>query len=305
MTESVLSIPCGGGFLAGELAVPVGPCRGAVALLHPSADPSRSQFLFEHLARLLPTQGVAVLRYDRRDADGSRDVPYLQQVDDLSTGLRVLKDAVGDVPIGLWGFSQGAWVALLAAAANPALAFLVLVGCSAVSPARQMRFGTAEQLRRAGYGIEQTIELDRLRSALEQYQRGQLSRAEAQAVVDEFAQRPWFHLSWVPAALPAEPSWEDMDFEPVDAISRVRCPVLAFYGDDEWVPVEESVRIWRDSFRPSDQLTIRRLAGTEHHPTLRKGRTIASISPEYTATLTEWVADTLHTARRKPPAQDS
>ena len=302
MTEPVLSIPGRGGFLAAELAMPAGRCCGAVVLLHPSADPSRSQFLFEHLARVLPTLGVAVLRYDRRDAGGSADIPYLQQVDDLTNGLRVLQDAVGEVPIGLWGFSQGAWVALLAAAANPALAFLVLVGCSAVSPARQMRFGTAEQLRRAGYGVEQRVELDRLRSAWEEYQRGQMSRAETQAVVDELAGRPWFHLSWVPAVLPTKPSWKDMDFDPVDAISQVRCPVLAFYGEDEWVPVEESIRIWRNSFRHPDELTIRRIAGTEHHPTLRGGRTIASISPEYTATLTNWVTDVLDTARQTWPA---
>lgn len=305
MTEPVLSIPCKGGFLAAELALPVGQCRGAVVLLHPSDDPSRSQFLFEHLARVLPTLGLAVLRYDRRGADGNGDIPYLQQVDDLSNGLRVLQDAVGDIPIGLWGFSQGAWVALLAAAAKPALAFLILVGCSTVSPARQMRFGTAEQLRRAGYGAEQSAELHRLRSAWEEYQRGHLSRAEAQAVVDELAGRPWFHLSWVPAALPAKPSWKDMDFDPVDAISQVHCPVLAFYGDDEWVPVEESIGIWRDSFRHPDQLTIRRIAGTDHHPTLGNGRTIASISPEYTATLTKWVTEVLHAAGQNRPGAES
>ena len=290
--------------MAAELAVPAGRCRGAVVLLHPAENPSRSQFLFEHLARVLPTLGVAVLRYDRRDAAGNGDIPYLQQVDDLSNGLRVLQDTVGDVPIGLWGFSQGAWVALLAAAANPALAFLILVGCSAVSPARQMRFGTAEQLRRAGYRAEQMIELHRLRSAWEEYQRGHLSRAEAQAVVDEFAGRPWFHLSWVPAVLPAKPSWVDVDFDPVDAISQVRCPVLAFYGEDEWVPVEESIGIWRNSFPRPDQLAIRQIPGTEHHPTLRNGRTIASISPEYTATLTEWVTGVLHAARQTRSARD-
>jgi len=284
--------------------MPAGRCVGAVVLLHPSDDPARSQFLFQQLARVLPRQGVAVLRYDRRAGEGNEDIPYLQQVDDLTNGLRVLHDTVGDVPIGLWGFSQGAWVALLAAAAEPALAFLILVGCSAVSPARQMRFGTAEQLRRAGYGAEQRAELDRLRSVWEEFQRGHLPRAAAQAVVDELRSRPWFPLSWVPAVLPTTPTWGDLDFDPVDAIRDVHCPVLAFYGEDEWVPVEESIRIWRRSFRDPDQLTIRMIAGTGHHPTLRNGRTIASISPEYTATLTTWVADVLQAGTQTLPAPD-
>lgn len=297
MPELALSIPCDGALLAAELSLPDGLCHGAVILLHPAGDPSRRQFLFEHLAQVLPAQGVAVLRYDRRDTQGAGDIPYLQQADDLSNGLRVLRDEVGDVPIGLWGFSQGAWVALLAAAADPAIAFLILVGCSAVSPARQMRFGTAEQLRRAGYGTEETVELDRLRTAWEEYQRGHLSRAEAQTTVDEFTARPWFHLGGVPAVLSAEPTWEDMDFDPVEVIGQMHCPVLAFYGDDGWVPVEESIGIWRENFRHPDRLAIRRIAGTAHHPTLQSGRTIASISLEYTATLTAWLTDVLHTAR--------
>jgi len=114
--------------------------------------------------------------------------------------------------------------------------------------------------------------------------------------VDQSAGRPWFHLSWVPATLPNEPSWDDMDFDPAEAISQIHCPVLAFYGQDEWVPVAESIGIWRSRFPYPARLTIHQLHGTEHHPTLRGGRTVASISPDYTATLTSWLSDVLDTA---------
>jgi len=87
-----------------------------------------------------------------------------------------------------------------------------------------------------------------------------------------------------------------MDFDPVEAISQIHCPVLAFYGEDEWVPVAESIGIWRSRFPEATRLTIQQLPGTEHYPTLRGGRTVAAISPDYTATLTSWLTAVLDTA---------
>lgn len=277
--------------LAASLARPEGPCRAAVAALHPADDPSRHQFLFEHLATELPRRGVAVLRYDRRASPPGRDVPYERQAEDLAGGLEALAEVTGPVPTGLWGFSQGAWVALLTAARRADIAFLVLVGCSAVSPARQMRYGTAEQLRRAGYGPEDLTELAGLREAYEGFQRGRLARPQAQRVVDSYAGRSWFGLSWVPRTLPDAPDWDDMDFDPAACISRIRCPVLAFYGADEWIPVPESIAVWRAAYPDPARLALHELPGTAHHPTFGGRRELAAISPEYTARLTRWLDD--------------
>ncbi len=52
------------------LSLPAWDPRAAVVRLHPADDRFRRQFLFEHLAQTLPGQGVAVLRYDRRDMPG-------------------------------------------------------------------------------------------------------------------------------------------------------------------------------------------------------------------------------------------
>lgn len=289
VADEAMVVRCRGAQLAAVLTRPRGRCRAAVALLHPADDPSRRQFLFEHLAMVLPAHGIAVLRYNRRAWPPGRDVPYELQAEDLGHALQALAEEVGPVPTGLWGFSQGAWVAVMAAAARADLAFLVLVGCSAVSPARQMRYGTAEQLRGAGFGPESVAELAELREAYEGYQRGQLSRQQAQEVVDTLADRPWFELGWVPRVLPEAPDWDDMDFDPAPSISRIRCPVLAFYGADKWVPVRESISIWQTTFADPAQLTIHELAGTAHHPTLDGRRGLAAISPEYGAKLTSWL----------------
>ena len=85
----------------------------------------------------LPPRGVAVLRFDRRAYSDDRDVPLALQAKDALGMLHELRQSpgVGNAPLGLWGFSQGAWAAPLAASLTPdAVAFLAL-SLAFVSPA--------------------------------------------------------------------------------------------------------------------------------------------------------------------------
>lgn len=141
-----------------SLALPRGAVLGGLVALHPSQDPSRDQPLMRHLAATLPKHGVAVLLHDRRPSmDG--DVPLDVQAADALAVAAHLRESVGDVPIGMWGWSQGAWAAALAASIDRSVAFLVVVGSVGVTPAAQMRHGTAEHLRRAGFGENDVAEL--------------------------------------------------------------------------------------------------------------------------------------------------
>jgi hypothetical protein len=167
--------------------------------------------------------------------------------------------------VGVWGFSQGAWAAALAAAQDPETAFLITVSASGVSPAQQMRYGTREQLRHQGFPPD---ELEFLRRVYERYHRGEIAREEARATIDRLADRPWFDLAWVPRSLPPAGSWRDMDFEPRSVLRQVRCPALGFWSaEDEWVPIEESIRRWR----PSGPMTVSRLPDRAHEPTPSAG----------------------------------
>ena len=276
-----------------ELRLPEGAARGGVVPLHPASDGSRRQFLFEHLADTLAPLGVSVLSFDRRASPDDSDIPFEVQAEDALAALRTLRAEVGDVPLGLWAWSQGAWAASLAAATSPdEVAFLVLLAASGVSPAEQMRYGTAEQLRRHGFGDEQALrELAELRAALEGAHRDPGRRGEAQAVIDRYAERPWFDLAYVPRRLGELGEWSDMDFDPAPTLARVRCPVLLFYGEeDEWTPIEPSLAAWE---RTGAAVTVVRLAGTDHAPTLGGRHDRDAISPEYTAALTDWVEQRL------------
>jgi pimeloyl-ACP methyl ester carboxylesterase len=309
ISEVRLSVTSDDGIvLPAILSLPVSaPLIGGLVPLHPADDASREQFLFCHLADLLPRHGIAVLRFDRRPTADGRDVPLALQAQDALAALQTLRhqarSATGieeTMPVGLWGFSQGAWAAPLAASLSADVAFLALVASTGVSPARQMRYGTAEQLRRAGHDQEALEELALLRSAYEDYLRGQADRAYTQTIVERLAGRPWFPLAYVPANLPPPGSWQDMDFDPSAIFSRVHCPALLFYGeDDEWTPVEESEDAWRraTSAAGNKEVTLVRLPGTSHHPTLRGGREVSSISPLYTGTLLTWLEN--HIRRKR------
>jgi uncharacterized protein len=271
-----------------ELTLPEGAVLGGVVPLHPASDGSRRQFLFEHLAETLVPRGVAVLRFDRRPSPAGQDITFAVQADDALAALRALRAKIGDAPVGPWAWSQGAWAASLAAASSPAVAFLVLLAACGVSPAEQMRYGTAEQLRRHGFGdVEALKELGEVRAALEDAYRDPDRRDEAQAVIDRYADRPWFELAYVPRTLAELGEWTDMDFDPAPILARVRCPVLLFYGDeDEWTPIEPSIAAWQ---RAAADVTVVRLAGTDHAPTLGGGHNRDAISPEYTAALGDWI----------------
>ena len=251
------------------ISLPDGPPRGGVVTLHPASDGSRDNFLLAHVATLLVPRDVAVLRYDRRAKVGEADVAFADQAQDALAAVRELRAAAGDVPIGLWGWSQGGWPAAIAAAESEEVAFLALVSATAVSPAQQMRYGTAKQLRLNGYGEDDVADALELRVAREDYLRGAAGRHATQAVVDRHATKPWFALANVPSICDEGDVWADMDFDLAPAIRRVRCPVLLVYGDDdEWTPVEPSIEMWRQAQGPVEVLN---LAGAGHAPTDASG----------------------------------
>jgi pimeloyl-ACP methyl ester carboxylesterase len=274
------------------------PLRGGVVALHGAALPQREQPLFEHLARTLTPLGYAVLSYDRRAAAGGDDVPLDVQAEDALAGLAALQGEI-DAHVGVFGFSQGAWAAALAASRSAEVAFLALVGSCGVSPAIQMRYYTDELLRRAGYGEDDRAQLHTLRLAVEDVLRGKGDRVQTANLLAAAATRPWFPMAYLPPELPPpEEGWHDMDYDPEPTFSAVTCPALLMYGaDEECVPAAPSKAAWLRAARvtSNSDLTIVDLPGCGHFPVIGDPPTdlqpsISDISPVYTAALESWFA---------------
>jgi pimeloyl-ACP methyl ester carboxylesterase len=168
-------------------------------------------------------------------------------------------------------------------------AFLVLLSSCGVTPAMQMRYAMAEQLRRAGYGEEAVRQMTTLRLTLEELARGHGSRAHAQRLLDAARGEPWWDIEYLPDRLPDDFAdarvWrEEMEFEPEPLFAEVRVPTLLLYGeDDDWIPIDESIAAWRRAL--GDEVEIVRVPGTGHDPVLVSGEVL----PRYTETLVTWL----------------
>ena len=261
----------------------------AVVALHGAGEGTREGLLYEHLHRALPPAGIGVVTFDRRGegestGDASRGRFRLQATDALA-----VLDAVDAQRIGLWGYSQGGWVAPLAAATSGRVAFLVLVASTGVTPSEQMTYATAEQLRSAGYDEVVVARALELRRRFEEWVHGRGREGEEQLRADlgVALDEDWFGQLFLPPVLLDDEGcalWiEEMDFDPRPVFAQTRVPTLCFFGDaDSWTPVKPSVRAWRDA-RPDAEIVV--IPGAEHDLTLQDG----TLAPEYERRLIDWL----------------
>jgi len=274
--------------LAGSYS-PAGPT--VLVAVHGAGEGTRESPLLRHLHELLPAHGIGVVTFDRRgEGESTGDATrgrFDLQADDALAVLR----AVDAEQAGLAGYSQGGWVAPIAATLSDEVRFLVLVASIGVTPSEQMMVACERQLRLAGYGDDVVARALNLRRRFEHWihtrapEPDEALAADLWAAVDE----PWVGQLWLPPTLLDEEGvrlWiDEMDFDPRPIFARVRVPTLSFYGaDDSWAPVEASAAAWREA--RGDEVEVVVVPGAEHDMTLPDG----SFAPEYEQKLVEWLA---------------
>lgn len=275
-----------------RLAVTYSPA-GAVAVvaLHGASNGTRDFFLYEHLHRVLPPAGIGVATFDRRGEGGSTGDRSLGQFKLQADDALAVVNSLDVEQVGLWGYSQGGWVAPVAAARSERISFLILIASTGVTPAKQMMFATAQQLRRSGHSPETIERALALRQAFDDWAHGRVADNGA-AVEHELiatADEPWRPLAFLPPHLPDEQArrrWiEEMDFEPTYSFEQVNIPTLLFYGaDDAWTPIDPSIDAWRTA--GGDDVEIMIIPNSSHALTLPDG-TLAS---QYERTIVDWIS---------------
>lgn len=286
--------------LSGTLYLPPGPPpHPAVVLLHGDGPETREGYRF--LARLFARRGVAALVYDKRGTGASsgdwRRARFEGLAGDALAGVSLLKrrDDIRPDRIGLWGGSQGGWIATLAAARAADVAFLIIKAGPATTPARKAASTSLARVRSAGYPEEV---LDRVRALMElQFEvlrsgRGWERLAEA---VGQVKDQSWFphvavmrHSRWNSSWMHYGP---DIDFDPAPIYERLSIPVLFLLGErDQEVPVNETVavldRIQREFGR---DITVRVFPGADHQIELpRWVRFRPRFAPGYLETTLGW-----------------
>jgi dienelactone hydrolase len=225
----------GGTVLHGTVVTPAAGGRRPGIVLVSGSGPQKATDERD-VARAFARGGVVSLVYDKRTAGYSQfQRSYRVLADDALAAVDVLRGRAGVDPaqVGIWGESEGAWVASLAASGSPDVAFVVTVGAAGETPAQQTAWSDANDLRHAGVS-------------------GSLVPAVEQGGI---------RLAAGAGAFP------EADYDPVPAWEHVHQPVLALWGDhDQEVPVAESARIIRQALDRggNSHYTIRFFTGASH-----------------------------------------
>jgi uncharacterized protein len=265
----------------------------AIVALHSAGEGTRGDCsLYGHLHEVLPSAGVGAVTFDRRgEGESTGNASRGRFNVQVKDALAVL-GAVDVERVGLWGYSQGAWIGPLASAVSDRIAFLVLIASTGVTPSDQMMYATAQQLRLNGYDEKVVARALALRRAFEDWVHGRRRdrEAELKAELSAGLDEPWWPLTFLPPVLLDEEGcqlWiEEMDFDPRPVFAQVRVPTLLFYGEaDSWTPVAPSVEAWRKA--RGDHVDIVTIPEAEHDLTLPDG----TLAPEYERTFVEWLVN--------------
>lgn len=282
-TEYPVTIASRGVTLAGSVTLPAMPGpHPAVVMLHGSGSAGRNSPAFADLMSVFLMNGFAVLRYDKRGVGSSTGDWRNARTSDLATdalaAVAFLREcpAIDPSRIGLLGFSQGAWIAGLAAASDPGIGFIALVSGGAVPPREQETYRVGAELRAAGFAeADVAAALDFMRLKFD-VASDRARWPEFESAANAAAGTRWYPAytgSWTsPEA--ARIIWHrNFEIDPEHYLGMVNVPVLAVYGTiDTLTPVSASVAALERSFEGREHLLTLAVIPRANHMLL-EGRT--------------------------------
>ena len=233
--------------LAGTLVQPLGTGpHPALVLVQGSAWNTRTEPRYRSQAIFFARHGFAALTYDKRP--GFENATFGDLADDAAAAVRYLKTRrdVDARHLGLAGYSQGGWVAPLAASRVDGVAFLVLHVAPAVSVEDQELQRIRHGMAADGFSEEDVARAAAYtRKVFDAAYRGAdwagLAAATEKAKGTKWAEQ--VQLVTTPADLEG---WRRQRYDPVDVLRRTTLPVLALYGAiDTLVPPAENADLMR------------------------------------------------------------
>ncbi|RSM53610.1 alpha/beta hydrolase [Amycolatopsis sp. WAC 01376] len=205
-----------------------------IVMVHGSGEHDRDDYRTE--AEAFAKAGIATLIYDKRTEGYSLfERNYSVLADDALAAMQALRSRPGVDParVGVWGLSEGGWVAPLAASKSKDVAFVVTVGANGVSPDRQQSWAFETYLRRGGV---------------------------TGSMVDMVASTNMRTLAGAGA-------FPEAGYDPVPVLEKVRQPVLGLWGElDRLTPPGEAVRIFRETLERAGnrQYTLKVFPQAQH-----------------------------------------
>lgn len=217
-----------------------------LVLVQGSTWNTRTEPRYRSQAVFFARHGFAALTYDKRP--GFENAAFSDLADDAAAAVRYLKTRkdVDARHIGMAGYSQGGWIAPLAASRVDGVAYLVLHVAPAVSVEEQeiqhVRFGMASE----GFPEEDVARAAAYtRKVFDTAYRG-ADWAALAAATEKAKGTKWAEQVQL-AASPADlEGWRHQRYDPADVLRHTTIPVLAFYGAiDTLVPPAENAELMR------------------------------------------------------------
>lgn len=288
--------------LVGTLHLPDGTgAHPALVVMHLASGGDRAHTFYQHLAEHLPAAGIAVFVFDRRGSGQSQgdfetaDFEMLAADGVAAANVVAARPDIAPEKIGVYGISQGSWLAPIVAARRPATACIVAVSGSGVSPARQMDYTAERALRDKGFAESSIAHMLYLRQRVNDYYRGRVERVQVQRELDIARGESWFSLAYLDEELPlevAQDKWfHEMDYDPLPIWREVTQPTLFIYPeDDRWIPSQESLAAYQSSVSGMADVTFAPIPNSDHLMGLESG---THVSSRYLALLIEWLNEHL------------
>ena len=276
----------GGARLLGTLLLPSGSHRGpypAIVFAHGSEDNDRHSF--GPVPYVLAGNGFAALVFDKRGtgvSSGSwRDVGLEPLADDVAAAVKLLatRPEVERRRIGIVGFSEGGWVAPLAAARTPLVRFIATISGGGLTKGdayvHKMR-RLAEEAGLTGRALDSAVAA------------AETTIAESRARVRDARAPNGFDRR--------------VTYDPADDWRRFRGPVLAMAGaDDVLEPAARSTAWLERTLRQAGNLDVTVKLFPRGHHSLLLGvtgtpsefatmRGVSQLVPGYWEVLTGWLA---------------
>lgn len=286
--EVVLSFPNSkaGISLAGTLTLPreQGPFPAAILLAgsgpldRDEADDGHRPFLV--LADYLTRKGIAVFRYDKRgigkstgNYDEATTADFASDAEAALSFLKTRKEiATGE--IGLVGHSEGGVIAPMIASHSSDVAWIVMLAGSATKGEETLLLQSDLITRAAGMSDEQvakSLEFDKQSYLLVRQEK---DRAMRESKLGELIKASGLGPAMPPAFLQRQIHWISspwfryfLDYDPVPALQKTKCPVLALSGEkDLRVPPKENLPLIKQALEDggNKDVQVTELPGLNH-----------------------------------------
>ena len=264
--------------LSGTLLLPNGSGPfPAVIFIHGSGPEDRSNS--KARAKAFIKNGYAALIYDKRGVGKSGGDPKFAErfsfdvlADDAVAAAQLLatRPEIDKRKIGLYGASQGGWVAPLAATRFP-VAFMIIVSGSVTTVGEDNLFERNARLVQEGFASKDIQEATEMHRVDQQVTRDGTRFTEFEELWNKYATAPWFKRVYLgdkpnPVNSPYR-QWyiTVVDFDPVVYLNGITIPVLWLYGDrtlDRFCPVEKSLEVLKQMEKKSHTILI--AEGADH-----------------------------------------